>query len=105
MNVEFDLKELLIEINNKIDKLDAKVDRLEEKFDTKFDKIVQELSNFKTKTAEDFGAVRADIAGLDAKVEGLGKRIDTQEFINRGVIVGLLLALLGGFAKIFGFVS
>jgi hypothetical protein len=42
---------------------------------------------------------------LDEKIDGIAKRVDTQEFINRGVVIGLVLAILGGFAKIFGFVS
>ena len=56
----------------------------------------------------DIGKLEAELKGsvgiLDQKVDGLTKRVDTQDFINRGVIVGLVLTILGGFAKIFGLV-
>ncbi len=38
-------------------------------------------------------------ARMEEKVDGLGKRLENQEFISRGVLV----AILGGFAKLFGF--
>jgi hypothetical protein len=44
-------------------------------------------------------------ARLEEKVDGLGRRIDNQEFISRGVLIGLLVAVLGGLAKVFGFVG
>ena len=47
--------------------------------------------------------VRGDIKTLNTKVEQLDKRIANQEFTNRGVLVGLILALLVGVAKVFGF--
>ncbi len=64
--IEYDLKEILIRLENKIDKIGE------------------------------------DVSDLKVKVEGITKRLDTQEFINRGVIIGLILAVLGGFAKVFG---
>lgn len=107
MNIEFDLKEILTRFESKFDKLeasvkssfdklDAKIERLEGKFDKledKFDKLAEDVSN-----------VKGEVKALEAKVDGIGKQIDTQEFINRGVIIGLILAVLGGFAKVFGFV-
>ncbi len=41
------------------------------------------------------------IKTLDTKVEQLDKRIANQEFINRGVIVGLIIVMLGGAIKLF----
>jgi hypothetical protein len=46
-----------------------------------------------------------EIKTLDAKVDGLGKRLDNQEFISRGIFTGLILALVGGFAKLLGFIG
>ncbi len=37
-------------------------------------------------------------------VEVTSKRIEFQEFINRGVLIGFILAILGGLAKLFGFI-
>ena len=70
--IEYDLNEILIMLKNKIDKIGEDVSDL---------KVIEVLAE---------------------KVEGISKRLDTQEFINRGVIIGLILAVLGGFAKVFG---
>jgi predicted nuclease with TOPRIM domain len=42
-----------------------------------------------------------EIKTVNAKLDGLGKRLDTQEFINRSVMVGLLLAITAGVVKLF----
>ena len=119
MNSEYDPKEILadikqefIKINARFEKIDARFDRLDEKVDN----VSKDLNSFKVKVAEDFGDLRGDIIRventlkgeikvLSEKVDGIGKRVDNQEFINRGVIVGLILAVLGGFAKVFGFTN
>ena len=46
--------------------------------------------------------IKGDIKALDAKVEQLDKRIGNQEFLNRGIFIGLLLALLSGLVNYFG---
>ena len=106
--IEYNLKEILTRLEGRFDKLETKIDKL----DGKIDKVVEDLSDFKTKVAENFGALRSDLARvenslkgevkvLSEKIDGIAKRVDTQEFINRGVIIGLILAVLGGFAKVF----
>jgi predicted nuclease with TOPRIM domain len=42
-----------------------------------------------------------EIKTVNAKLDGLGKRLDTQEFINRSVVVGLVLAIAAGVVKLF----
>jgi len=71
--IEYDLKEILIRLENKIDKI-----------------------------GEDVSELKVKVEVLGEKVEGIAKRLDTQEFINRGLIIGIILAVLGGFAKVFG---
>ena len=44
-----------------------------------------------------------EIKALENKVDGIGKRLDNQEFLNRGVVVAVLAALIAGGAKLFGF--
>ena len=46
--------------------------------------------------------VKGDIKALDTKVEQLDKRVGNQEFLNRGIFIGLLLALLSGLVNYFG---
>lgn len=60
--------------------------------------ILQELSSIKVSLE----SVKGDIKALDTKVEQLDKRVANQEFLNRGVFIGLLVALLGGVVNIFG---
>jgi hypothetical protein len=42
------------------------------------------------------------ISLVDEKVSGLGKRLEFQEFINRSILTGLILLVLGGAAKYLG---
>jgi chromosome segregation ATPase len=76
IQVTTDLSKALEQINQKLDKIDERLNKIE------------------------VGQAR-----LEEKVEGLSKRIDSVDFINRGVFVALIIAILGGFAKIFGFMG
>jgi len=49
--------------------------------------------------------LKGDIKALDEKVDGLSKRLETTEFVNRGILIGLIVAILGGLAKLFGLVG
>lgn len=76
ITIEQDLKEVLGEISHKLDNLQKDVSEL---------KIGQ--------------------ARLEEKVDGLSKRMENQEFVSRGILVGLIIAMLGGLAKLFGIVG
>jgi K+/H+ antiporter YhaU regulatory subunit KhtT len=62
------------------------------KIDQRLDRMEQSINDLKVGQAR-----------LEEKVDGLGKRLENQEFISRGVLVALIVAILGGFAKLFGF--
>ena len=53
--------------------------------------ILKEISDIKV----GLETVKGNIKALDVKVEQLDKRVANQEFLNRGVFIGLLLASLG----------
>ena len=40
---------------------------------------------------------------LTAEIKGLTARVADQKFTNRGILIALVVAILGGAAKIFGF--
>lgn len=61
--------------------------------------IIKEISNVKVSLEE----VKGDIKVLNTSIQELDKRVSNQEFTNRGVLIGLILALLGGALKLFGF--
>ena len=46
--------------------------------------------------------IKGDIKALDTKVEQLDKRVGNVEFSNRGILISLVVAVLGGAAKLFG---
>lgn len=85
--ITYSLEDVLKEINQKLDRLDNKID-------VKFETLQQNIIDIKVGQAR-----------LEEKVDGLGKRLDFQEFINRGVLVGFILAILAGLAKLYGIVG
>jgi outer membrane murein-binding lipoprotein Lpp len=91
IQIETDLKEILTRIDTKLDKLSEDV---------------TELKVGLTEVKGDIKAIDEKLSGqiktLDTKVDGLDKRVGNQEFTNRGILVGLILVILGGAAKIFG---
>jgi hypothetical protein len=49
------------------------------------------------------GDVVLQYTDLNEKIEGLTVRVAHQEFTNRGILIALVVAVLGGAAKLFGF--
>jgi chromosome segregation ATPase len=45
------------------------------------------------------GTLKGEIKALSEKTDSLNKRLETSEFINRGVFIVLLVTLLGGLAR------
>ena len=105
ITVTYSLEEVLIRFEQKIDKIDEKIDKLEEKFDEKIDKLEDKFNEKIDKLALGQADIKGDIKALNEKVEGLGKRLDNQEFLSRGIVIGLGVAILGGFAKFFGWIG
>jgi septal ring factor EnvC (AmiA/AmiB activator) len=68
--IETDLSEILKEIRQDLKSIDSRLSKIE---------IGQ-------------AEIKGDIKALDTKVEQLDKRVANQEFLNRGVFIGLLLA-------------
>jgi hypothetical protein len=72
IQVTTDLNQILTQIGQKLDKIDERLAKLE------------------------VGQAR-----LEEKMDGLGKRFESQEFISRGIVIELIVAILGGLAKLF----
>ena len=77
--IETDLAEVLNKLDSKIDKLDEKIDNLT---------IGQ-------------SEIKGEVKALDVKTEQLNTRVGNVEFAIRGVLIGLLVVILGGFAMFF----
>ena len=67
----------------------------------KLDKLTEDVTDLKVGQAE----IKGEIKALDTKVEQLDKRVGNQEFTNRGILIGLVVIILGGAAKLFGIVG
>ena len=94
VTVTYSLEEVLGQIIQKLDRIDQKVD-------DKFESLQKDVVDIKVELVRLESELKGDIKALDAKVEGIGKRLDTQEFINRSVVVGFVLALAAGAVKLF----
>ncbi len=75
--------------------------RIEDKIDSNHKELSQKID----KQSEEIGTIKVELAEFKTELKGMNKRLDYQEFINRGVLIGLIIALLGGLAKLFGFVG
>lgn len=83
VTIEQDLKEILGKIDQKLDGLQ---------------KDIVELKIGQTE-------IKGEIKTLSERINGIDERVKNQDFISRGILVGLILAILGGLAKLFGFVG
>ena len=104
--VETDLKEILGSIQKDLKDIrenlsDLKINqtRMEERLSGQISLVDEKLSG-------QIGLVDEKVSGqislVDEKVSGLGKRLEFQEFINRSILAGLILLVLGGAAKYLG---
>jgi predicted nuclease with TOPRIM domain len=80
------------EVNQKMDRQFAEVNQ-------KLETIDNRLNKLEVGQAELSGEIKT----LEEKVIGIDKRLDNQEFINRGVLVAVIIALISGVVKLFGF--
>jgi predicted nuclease with TOPRIM domain len=94
----YTLEEVLTRFEQKIDRQFADVNLRLDKIELRFDRVDERLNKLEIGQAVLTGEIKA----LDEKIDGIGKRLDNQEFINRGVLVAVIVALVGGAAKIFG---
>jgi len=105
--VTYSLEAVLTRIESKIDSLekrmDEKIDSLEKRMNERFDKVEDRLTKVEIGQAELKAELKGDIKVLDEKIEGLTARVGYQEFTNRGILIALVVAVLGGAAKLFGF--
>ncbi|MDB9307803.1 hypothetical protein PN471_03910, partial [Aphanizomenon sp. CS-733/32] len=83
------------EVNQKFTEVNQKFAEVNQKLET----IDGRLNKLEFGQAELSGEIKT----LDEKVIGIDKRLDNQEFINRGVLVAVIIALISGVVKLFGF--
>ncbi len=112
IQIESDLKEILQRFEQRFDKIDQKLDKLSEdvtELKAGQARIEGEIKAVDERLSGQIESVDERLSGkidaLEATVSGLDKRVSTQEFTNRGVLIGLIVVILGGAAKFFGIVG
>ena len=72
------------------------------------DEIKADIKRIEIGQAEIKGDIKAleeklmgEIKTVNARLDGLGKRLENQEFLSRSVVVGLVLAFAAGLVKLF----
>jgi len=101
--VTYSLEAVLTRIESKIDSLEKRMNERFDKVDERFDKVEDRLTKVEIGQAELKAELKGNIKVLDEKIEGLTARVGYQEFTNRGILIALVVAVLGGAAKLFGF--
>ncbi|MEY2834188.1 MAG: hypothetical protein RLZZ574_3448 [Cyanobacteriota bacterium] len=91
-----------------LSRLEGKIDKLDEKIDSKIDKLDEKIDNLALGQAEIKGNIKAlderlsgEIKTLDTKTEQLNIRIGNVEFASRGILIGIVVVVLGGFGMFF----
>ena len=108
MTVTYSVPELLGQLNSKLDKMEqsveSKLDKMEQSVESKLDKLEKKIDKVETKVdtlTNDVNDLKVGQARLTEEVKGISKRLDSQEFINRSVVVGFILAIATGAVRLF----
>ncbi|AKV67627.1 MULTISPECIES: DUF4164 family protein [Microcystis] len=83
--------------------LEAVLTRIEGKIDFLQRDVNERLNKLEIGQSELRGDIKALDERLTGEIKGLTARVADQEFTNRGILIALVVAILGGAAKIFGF--
>ncbi|MFM7354493.1 MAG: coiled-coil domain-containing protein [Microcystis aeruginosa] len=105
ITVEVELKDFLIQINQKLDNLqkdvtDIKIELSEVKGEIK--RLEEKIDGVEKRLEEKIDGIEKRLEG---KIDGVEKRLENQEFVSRGILVALIVTILGGLAKLFGLVG
>ena len=88
------------QINSLDERLSGQIKAVDEKLSGQINSLDERLSGQINSLDE---RLSGKINVVDEKITGLGKRLDFQEFLNRGFLMGLGIATLTGLAKLLGF--
>jgi primosomal protein N'' len=88
------------QINSLDERLSGQINSLDERLSGQIKAVDEKLSG-QIKAVDE--RLSGKINVVDEKITGLGKRLDFQEFLNRGFLIGLGIATLTGLAKLLGF--
>jgi uncharacterized protein (DUF849 family) len=90
ITLTYSLEEILGDIKQSIREVNQKLDTLQ-----------KDVTDIKVGQVKLEAELKGEIKVLEAEVKGISKGLDTQEFINRSVVVGFVLAISAGAVKLF----
>ncbi len=90
ITVTYSLEEILTRLEQKIDNNQKEINQRFEEVNQRFDTLQKDVHDLKVGQAK-----------LEENLTGINKRLDNQEFINRSVGVGIVVALVTGIVKLF----
>lgn len=94
-------------LDQRIDILDKKIDAQTADFDKKIEALDKQMQIGFTEIKGEFKRLDVDLRRVEetfaSKIDGMNKRVDTQEFFNRGVILAAIGGTLGAVAKVLFF--
>jgi hypothetical protein len=75
--------------------------RFEQRIDRQFAEVNQKMDRQFVEVNDKLNKLEVGQAEISSNVKNIDKRIDNQEFINRSILVALIVALIGGIARWF----
>ena len=101
-----DIKELKDLITAGLSRIDAEITDLKINQARMEERLSGQIQSLDAKLTGQIDALDERLTGkinlVDEKITGLGKRLDFQEFLNRGFLIGVGVATLTGLAKLLG---
>jgi archaellum component FlaC len=82
-------------------KIESDLKEVLNRIDQKLDNLQKDVTDIKVEIAD----LKGEVKVVDTKVEGLSTRLQNQEFTSRAIFISLVLVILGGAAKMFGFTT
>jgi phage host-nuclease inhibitor protein Gam len=90
----------LAEVRTEIAEVRGEIKRVEEKLTGEITRVDEKLTGEIKRLDTEIKSVEAN---LSAKLDGLGKRVENQEFVSRGATVALVGGLVTGMVKLLFF--
>ncbi|MGB5596213.1 MAG: hypothetical protein WBM62_19570 [Crocosphaera sp.] len=90
VTVTYSLEEMFSRLENKIDSNQKETNE-------KFKELTQKID----KQTEEIGTIKVELTEVKTELKGMNKRLDSQEFLNRSVAIGVIVALTSGVIKLF----
>jgi len=97
--IDAEITDLKINQARRSEQLSGQIQALDAKLTGKIDALDERLTGRINSMDE---RLTGKINRVDERVTGLGKRLDFQEFLNRGFLIGVGVATLTGLAKLLG---